>query len=28
MAAASKHQQAKLRKKLLSHFHKRVIDKG
>jgi polyphosphate kinase len=24
MAAASKHQQAKLRKKLLHHFHKRL----
>ncbi len=28
MAAASKHQQAKLRKKLLTHFHKRVVNKG
>ncbi|MGI9321792.1 MAG: polyphosphate kinase 1 [Thiogranum sp.] len=26
MAAASKHQQAKLRKKLLNHFHKRLQD--
>jgi len=26
MAAASKHQQAKLRKKLLHHFHKRLQD--
>jgi polyphosphate kinase len=24
MAAASKHQQARLRKKLLTHFHKRL----
>ena len=28
MAAASKHQQAKLRKKLLHHFHKRLQDNG